>query len=237
MKLFLLICVGALLSIPLAVIAQNKLDTDSAQKAYQKVITQRSNKIVLGLNISDSIVFYKVQNAMILQYSHLSALHDSLNGLVKTIKTTTNITKEQIAASILQIENTRTEKLQVLHQQFIASVASVLSASQVAQLKDGMTYNILPITQKAYEDMLPNLTTEQKAQINTYLTEAREFAMDAESSEKKHAWFGKYKGKINNYLSAAGIDMKKAGQEWEERRKAKKNNLVIINKYTTQLFK
>ncbi len=221
MKLFLLICVGALLSTPLAVIAQNKPDTDSAQKAYQKVITQRSNKIVLGLNIADSIVFYKVQNALVGQYSHLSALHDSLNGLVKTIKTTTTA-KEQIAIAILQIENTRTEKLQVLHEQFIANISSVLSASQIAQLKDGMTYSILPITLKAYEDMLPNLTAEQKAQINTYLTEAREFAMDAESSEKKHAWFGKYKGKINNYLSAAGIDMKKAGQEWEERRKAKK---------------
>ncbi len=221
MKLFLLICVGALLSTPLAVIAQNKPDTDSAQKAYQKVITQRSNKIVLGLNIADSVVFYKVQNALVGQYSHLSALHDSLNGLVKTIKTTTTA-KEQIAIAILQIENTRTEKLQVLHEQFIANISSVLSASQIAQLKDGMTYSILPITLKAYEDMLPNLTAEQKTQINTYLTEAREFAMDAESSEKKHAWFGKYKGKINNYLSAAGIDMKKAGQEWEERRKAKK---------------
>lgn len=221
MKLFLLICVGALLSTPLAVIAQNKPDTDSAQKAYQKVINQRSNKIVLGLNIADSVVFYKVQNALVGQYSHLSALHDSLNGLVKTIKTTTTA-KEQIAIAILQIENTRTEKLQVLHEQFIANISSVLSASQIAQLKDGMTYSILPITLKAYEDMLPNLTAEQKTQINTYLTEAREFAMDAESSEKKHAWFGKYKGKINNYLSAAGIDMKKAGQEWEERRKAKK---------------
>jgi Spy/CpxP family protein refolding chaperone len=221
MRLILLICIGALLSTPLAVIAQNKLDTDSAQKTYQKVITQRSNKIVLGLNIADSIVFYKVQNALVGQYSRLSALHDSLNGLVKTIKTTTT-TKELIAIAILQIENTRTEKLQVLHEQFIANISSVLSASQIAQLKDGMTYSILPITLKAYEDMLPNLTAEQKTQINTYLTEAREFAMDAESSEKKHAWFGKYKGKINNYLSAAGIDMKKAGQEWEERRKAKK---------------
>ena len=221
MKLILLICIGALMSTPLASIAQNKPDTDSAQKAYQKVITQRSNKIVLGLNIADSIVFYKVQNALVGQYSHLSALHDSLNGLVKTIKTTTTA-KEQIAIAILQIENTRTEKLQVLHQQFIANISSVLSASQIAQLKDGMTYSILPITLKAYEDMLPNLTAEQKSQINTYLTEAREFAMDAESSEKKYAWFGKYKGKINNYLSAAGIDMKKAGQEWEERRKAKK---------------
>ena len=65
--------------------------------------------------------------------------------------------------------------------------------------------------------MLPDLTEAQKTQILAWLTEAREHAMDAESSEKKHAWFGKYKGKINNYLSAQGIDMKKAGQEWEKR--------------------
>jgi Protein of unknown function (DUF3826) len=70
--------------------------------------------------------------------------------------------------------------------------------------------------------MLPNISEVQRTQIVTYLTEAREYAVDAESSDKKHAWFGKYKGRINNYLSAAGIDMKKAGQEWEERIKAAK---------------
>ena len=56
-----------------------------------------------------------------------------------------------------------------------------------------------------------------------WLTEARERAIDAESSDKKHAWFGKYKGRINNYLSAAGYDLKKEGIEWEKRRKAKTN--------------
>ena len=34
--------------------------------------------------------------------------------------------------------------------------------------------------------------------------------MDAGSSDEKHAWFGKYKGKINNYLAAAGYNMKQA---------------------------
>jgi hypothetical protein len=48
--------------------------------------------------------------------------------------------------------------------------------------------------------------------------------MDAESSEKKHAWFGKYKGKINNYLSAEGYDMKKEGIAWKERIAAQQNN-------------
>jgi hypothetical protein len=83
-----------------------------------------------------------------------------------------------------------------------------------------MTYNVLPITYNGYMQMLPNLTEEQKIQIMAWLVEAREKAMDAESSEKKHGWFGKYKGKINNYLSAAGINMKQAGEEWQKRLKA-----------------
>ena len=84
-----------------------------------------------------------------------------------------------------------------------------------------MTYNVLPITYKAYQEEILTLTDEQKKQILVWLTEAREHAMDAESSDKKHAWFGKYKGRINNYLSAAGYDLKKEGIEWEKRRKAK----------------
>jgi hypothetical protein len=50
-----------------------------------------------------------------------------------------------------------------------------------------------------------------------WLKEARELAMDGESSDKKHAIFGKYKGRINNYLSAQGYDMKKEGEEWQKR--------------------
>ena len=75
-----------------------------------------------------------------------------------------------------------------------------------------MTYRVFPITYAAYLDMLPNLTTEQKDKIYSWLKEARELAMDAGSSDRKHAVFGKYKGKINNYLSAAGYDMKKEGR-------------------------
>jgi hypothetical protein len=83
-----------------------------------------------------------------------------------------------------------------------------------------MTYGVLPITYKGYLEMLPELTASQKDQIMKWLVEAREHAMDAESSDKKHAWFGKYKGRINNYLAAAGYDLKKAGEEWTRRRNA-----------------
>ncbi|HEY0944737.1 MAG TPA: DUF3826 domain-containing protein, partial [Opitutaceae bacterium] len=72
---------------------------------------------------------------------------------------------------------------------------------------------------RVYCDMLPDLTDPQRAQIKAWLAEAREYAMDGGSSDEKHKWFGKYKGRINNYLAAAGYDMKQAERELAARRK------------------
>ena len=44
---------------------------------------------------------------------------------------------------------------------------------------------------------------------------------DAENSNKKHAAFGKYKGRINNYLSKRGYDLVKERKAWYERIKAR----------------
>jgi len=63
---------------------------------------------------------------------------------------------------------------------------------------------------------------EQKDKMYAWLVEARELAMDEGSSDAKHAVFGKYKGRINNYLSAAGYDMKKEGEDWAKRIQAAK---------------
>ena len=79
------------------------------------------------------------------------------------------------------------------------------------------------VTYNAYVDMIPSLKNEEKDQIMTWLVEAREYAMDAESSDKKHWWFGKYKGRINNYLSAQGYDINEERKEWEKRRAVKQS--------------
>ena len=113
-----------------------------------------------------------------------------------------------------------------MHNAFLTALSHELSQEQVTKVKDGMTYNVLKVTYTAYSDMIPSLTKEQKDQIMTWLVEAREQAMDAENSEKKHAWFGKYKGRINNYLSAEGYDLKKEREGWQQRikeREEKKN--------------
>ena len=52
--------------------------------------------------------------------------------------------------------------------------------------------------------------------------EAREFAIDASDSKSKHAWFGKYKGRINNWLTARGYDLKSERDGWNQRIEAAK---------------
>jgi Spy/CpxP family protein refolding chaperone len=111
-----------------------------------------------------------------------------------------------------------------LHKEYLNKLAKHLTPQQIEGVKDGMTYGVLPLTYKAYQEQILTLTEDQKKQILVWLTEAREKAMDAESSDKKHAMFGKYKGKINNYLSAAGYDLKKEGIEWQKRINAAKAN-------------
>ncbi len=195
----------------------------NSNEGYIRTITQRSNKIVTTLGISDSSIFYTVQNLLVNQYDFLNTTHNVFKEKQKLIRQDSSIQKEEMDRLIKNQEITRDDLLKKQHVVFINALTQNLTATQIEKVKDGMTYSVLPNTYKGYQEMLPNLTTAQKEKIYAYLIEAREVAIDAESSEKKHAAFGKYKGKINNYLSAEGIDMKKAGKEWEERIKAAKN--------------
>ncbi|WP_229201804.1 DUF3826 domain-containing protein [Arsenicibacter rosenii] len=202
----------------LAVSAQS---TDAAKEAaYANVLASRSDKIVATLGIGDSAAYKAVKQIIVGQYRALNTIHDTHKAALKNTKETFQADKEQLDTHLKQLDETLSQQLSQQHTNYLNQLSARLSPAQIEQVKDGMTYGVLPITYKGYQDMLPDLTDTQKSQILAWLTEARERAMDAESSEKKHAWFGKYKGKINNYLSAAGIDMKKAGQEWEARIKA-----------------
>ena len=108
-------------------------------------------------------------------------------------------------------------KLYRSHYGFIADLSIYLNQNQIDKLKDVMTYNVVKVTYDAQCEMIPSLSDEEKKQIMAWLIEARELAIDAESSNKKHEVFGKYKGRINNYLSARGYDLTKEREEWYKR--------------------
>jgi hypothetical protein len=67
--------------------------------------------------------------------------------------------------------------------------------------------------------MLPKLTDEEKAKLRAFLLAGREEALVAGDANEKHEKFRIAKGKIANYLSGRGYDLKAAEKEWAEKRK------------------
>ncbi|MFS6555282.1 DUF3826 domain-containing protein, partial [Parabacteroides distasonis] len=122
-------------------------------------------------------------------------------------------------------EAKKDSKLYRSHFGFDADLSIYLTADEIVTVKDVMTYNVVKVTSDAYSDMIPRLTAEEKAQIMAWLKEARELAIDAENSNKKHETFKKYKGRINNYLSKRGYDISKEREAWGERVKARGGKL------------
>jgi len=197
--------------------------TDEQKLAdYKKVIAERSVKIVKTLEINDTFTFNKVCSEISNQYFSLNTIHENFKTAVTEIK---NRQFEKTAAenAIKQQEEKKSSLLKQQHALFITHLKRILNDKQLEKVKDGMTYNVLNVTYTAYKEMLLNLTPEQNEKIYNWLVEARELAMDEGSSEDKHKVFGKYKGRINNYLSAQGIDMKKEEKAWQSRIKEKQN--------------
>jgi Protein of unknown function (DUF3826) len=193
----------------------------SNDTAYQKVIKERTAKIVAVLNINDIAQNEKVHQQLINQYLQLNALHDNSKATIASIKAIA-LSKEEMDFAINNETTKKQTLLKDLHKNFLTTLSTTLSNAQIEKVKDGMTYRVLPVTWKAYLEMLPQLTQEQKDKMYAWLVEARELAMDEGSSDAKHAVFGKYKGKINNYLSAAGYNMKAEGEAWAKRIQAAK---------------
>ena len=175
---------------------------------YWKTITARSEKIVSKLALKDQTKREQAVHIVRDQYYLLNACY-TLRDL--KIKENSEL-KEQINQETLQ-ETGR------LNQSFVQRLKAVLTEQEVEEVKNGMTYHVYPNTVKAYQEMIPRLTKEEIHMIDSLLFEARDYAMQAESSEKKHAWFGKYKGKINNYLASHGYNLKEEGDKWAERLK------------------
>jgi Protein of unknown function (DUF3826) len=200
--------------------ANNMSDKNDKEAVYIRTITSRAEKIVNTLGISDALKAKQVTTIIADQYKNLNKVYTERDEEIKSIRQK-GLSKEETDSELKKFEASADKKVEVLHTNFLSVLSSELTPEQVTKVKDGMTYNVLNVTYTAFLDMIPALTTDQKSQIMAWLIEAREHAMDAESSEKKHWWFGKYKGRINNYLSAQGYDLNKERKEWEERQKTK----------------
>lgn len=200
------------------------LNKENRDPKYVESIINRSQKIVDKLGLTDAKVAEDVCNIIANRYFELNDIYEIRDAKVKTVKES-GLTGDAKNEALKAAENEKDAALYRSHFAFPASLSLFLNEEQIEAVKDGMTYGVVKVTYEATLDMIPSLKEEEKAQIYAWLVEAREFAMDAENSNKKHAAFGKYKGRINNYLAKRGYNLTKEREEWAKRVKARGGTL------------
>lgn len=193
-----------ILSVLLFVVAARAQDAD-----YLRTISQRAEKIVAMLNLADTGRSNRVHGILLRQYRDLNEIHSARDADIAAAKAKSAGDKTAVTSAVESARTAAKAKTDKLHSEFLSRLSAELSSEQVDKVKDGMTYGVLPLTYAVYLRMYPDLKDAEKKQIWDWLVEAREIAMDGSTSNEKHAVFGKYKGRINNYLSKAGYDAKK----------------------------
>ncbi len=192
------------------------LDSKNRDVQYVKTIIERSKKVVDKLGIKDSSVYKNVTNIVANRYFKLNDIYAKRDSGLHRIKKSELLDSIKNSA-ILAVQNEKESALYRSHFAFSSDLSLYLSEKQIEIIKDGITFGVVKVTYDSTLDMIPSLKKDEKAQILAWLKEAREFALDAENSEKKHEAFGKYKGKINNYLAKRGYDLVKERAAWYER--------------------
>lgn len=200
------------------------LNKDNRDPQYVESIVKRSQKIVDKLGLTDVKVAEDVRNVIANRYFELNDIYEVRDAKVKKIKES-GLSGAAKDDALKAAEYEKDAALYRSHFAYPANLSLFLDEKQIEVVKDGMTYGVVKVTYDATIDMIPSLKEEEKAQIYAWLIEAREFALDAENSDKKHAAFGKYKGRINNYLAKRGYDLTKEREEWYKRAKARGGSL------------
>lgn len=191
---------ACLLLLPLGAGAQVQLDSVGRDAKYVNNIIARSQKIVDALQLTDKSSKQNVLHIICNRYFLLNDIYEKFG----------------------KNKAERDAELYKHHFEFAANLENYLSEKQVEQVKDGMTFGVVPKTYQAHLEMIPSLKENEKLQILNWLKEAREFAIDAENSKAKHGWFGKYKGRINNWLTKRGYDLNAEREGWYKRIEAAK---------------
>ena len=175
------------------------LNKENRDPEYVKSIVSRSQKIVDKLGLTDAKTAEDVRNVIANRYFELNDIYEVRDAKVKKVKES-GLTGEAKNEALKAAENEKDAALYRSHFAFPANLSLFLDEKQIEAVKDGMTYGVVKVTYDSHLDMIPTLKEEEKAQIYA---------------------FGKYKGRINNYLAKRGYDLKKEREEWYKRIKAR----------------
>src|SRR5688572_6333464 len=110
-----------------------------------RITTERAEKIIARLGIADEEKADRVREIIARQYRDLSDIHAKRDASLKAISQLSADesrieTDKQSAKREAELEQFR------LHYAFLAKLAVDLTPSQVDQVKDAITFNVVPIT-------------------------------------------------------------------------------------------
>ena len=136
-----------------------------ADPEYIKVTNERASKIVEKLVLNNKEKENAVSNIIAQQFRDLSKIQDTRDTEIKKVKDDTTLAKEKQNEKIDKLKANADKSIDKLHKAYLKKLGTQLNEAKITEVKDGMTYGVLPITVTAYNDMIPTLNETQKKYI------------------------------------------------------------------------
>lgn len=209
-----------LLSTTVMLAADIKLNTRNLPTDAVNEARKKTAEIMDKLSLTNDSIRENIQIVITNRYLELREIHQNYDERNKKIEAM-GLPKEKAADELERSYYQYNSDLYRSRFGYIAWLSFYLNNEQVETIKDAMTYNLFQVRYNDFLDLLPNLTESDKNRVHHWLVEAREFSMDFETPRKMRQMFTKYRGRINNYLSSRGYDLRKATED-QEARKMKK---------------
>lgn len=200
--------------------ADIKLNTRNLPVDVVAEAQQKTAKVMDKLSLTNDSIRENIQIVIANRYMELREIHlnyDERNRKIEAM----GLPKEKAADELERSYYQYNSDLYRSRFGYIAWLSFYLNNEQVETIKDAMTYNLFQVRYNDFLDLLPNLTEADKNRVHHWLVEAREFSMDFETPRKMRQMFTKYRGRINNYLSSRGYDLRKATEEQKARQMKK----------------
>jgi len=185
-----------------------------ATKANTLEITE-SNRITDVLNLQDKTKKESVRNLIAYQYQKLDELKKTFDQ--KTADNKKLHDKDQISQADEAAWQVYKSSVDKQRDQYFEKLSDFINKGQIEAVKNEMTANGLNEEYTKFQQLLPDMKEDHKAQVYKYLVEARENALNVLTSRERNQWFAKYRGRANNYLSKQGYNLRKATEELEKK--------------------
>ena len=200
--------------------ADIKLNTRNLPASEVTEARQKTAKVMDKLSLTNDSIRENIQIVITNRYLELREIHRNYDARNKKIEAI-GLPKEKEAEELERSYYQYNSDLYRSRFGYVAWLSFYLNDQQVETVKDAMTHNLFHVRYDDFLDLLPNLTESDKNRVHHWLVEAREFSMDFETPRKMRQMFTKYRGRINNYLSSRGYDLRKATEEQKARQMKK----------------